>query len=139
VSSQLHDATLTTIPTMKTIQITSRHSSVSDAVAAANIDLSYNACLAKNKIADLDMNVRQAFVTEDGKVMFVYNCDIPILQEFSPFISCLDNRPFAIAFIDKMIMSVTDPLIQKNKEGRKAIARMIKQMSAENKIEAFAY
>lgn len=123
---------------MKTIQIRSRHSSVSDAVAAANIDLSYNAGLAKKKIADLDLNVRQAFVTEDGKVMFVYNCDIPILQEFSPFSSCIDNRPFAIAFIDKMIMSVTDPLIQKNKEGRVAIAKMIKQMTAENKIEAFA-
>lgn len=123
---------------MTTIKIASRHSSVSDAVSAANLDLSYNKAIAKKKIADLDLNVSQAFVTASGKVMFVYNCDIPILQEFSPFSSCVDNRPFAIAFIDKMIMSVTDPLIQKNKEGRKIIATMIKQMVAEHKIEAFA-
>jgi hypothetical protein len=124
---------------MKTIQIRSRHSSVADAVTAANIDLSYNVPVAKKKIADLDLNVRQAFVTEEGKVMFVYNCDIPILQEFSPFSSSVDNRPFAIAFIDKMIMSVTDPLMQKNKESRKALATMINQLAVEDKIEAFAY
>jgi hypothetical protein len=38
-----------------------------------------------------------------------------------------------------MVMSITDPLMQKNKEGRKALATMIKQMVAEDKIEAFAY
>ena len=124
---------------MKTIQIRSRHSSVADAVTAANLDLSYNITVAKKKIADIDLNARQAFVTEEGKVMFVFNCDIPILQEFSPFSSCVDNRPFAIAFINKMILSVTDPLMQKNKESRKTIATMIKQLAVEDKIEAFAY
>jgi hypothetical protein len=124
---------------MTTIEITSRHSSVSDAVAAANLDLSYNEALAKQKIANLDLNVRQAFVTASGKVLFVYNCDLPILQELSLFSDCMDNRPFAIAFIDKMILSITDPLMRKNKEGRKALATMIKQMVAEDKIEAFAY
>ena len=124
---------------MKTIQIRSRHSSVADAVTAANLDLSYNITVAKKKIADIDLNVCQAFVTEEGKVMFVFNCDIPILQEFSPFSSCVDNRPFAIAFLNKMIMSVTDPLMQKNKESRKALATMINQLAIEDKIEAFAY
>lgn len=124
---------------MTTIQIRSRHSSVSDAVTAANLDLSYNKVLAKKKITDLDLNVRQAFVTEEGKVMFVFNCDLPILQELSLFSSCLDSRPFSVAFLNKMVMSITNPLMQKNKEGRKALATMIKQMVAEDKIEAFAY
>jgi hypothetical protein len=124
---------------MTTIQIRSFHSSVSAAVAAANIDLSYNVSDAKRTIKDLDLNVTQAFVTEDGKVMFVYNCDIPILQFFTPFVSLLDNRPFSVAFIDKTVLSISQPLIQKTKEGRKAIAKMINLMSAENKIQAFAY
>jgi len=124
---------------MTTIQIRSRHSSVSDAVTAANIDLSYNVSAAKSKIRETDLNVTQAFVTEDGEVMFVYNCDIPILQNFSPFISSLDNRPFSLAVIDKMTLCITNPLIQKNKEGRKAIKKMINQMSSERNIEAFAY
>jgi len=124
---------------MTTIQIRSRHSSVSSAVAAANIDLSYNVSAAKSQIRDLDLNVTQAFVTEDGNVMFVYNCDIPILQKFSPFHSCIDSRPFSVALLDKMTLNITDPLVQKNKEGRKAIAKMINLMSSENKIEAFAY
>jgi len=124
---------------MTTIQIRSRHSSVSDAVTAANIDLSYNVSAAKSKIRETDLNVTQAFVTENGEVMFVYNCDIPILQNFSPFISSLDNRPFSLAIIDKMTLCITNPLIQKNKEGRKAIKKMINQMSSERNIEAFAY
>jgi hypothetical protein len=123
---------------MTTIQIKSRHSSLASAVDAANMDLSYNKGLAEQSIRSIDLNCRQAFVTEDGKVMFVFECDIPILQEFRPFSSCLDSRPFSIAFLDKLTMSITDPLFCKNKEGRKGISMMIKNMSAENKIEAFA-
>ena len=123
---------------MTTIKFTSRHSSIADAVTAAKLDLSYNAGLAKEKIADLDRNVRQAFVTEDGKVMFVYNCDLPIIQTFSPFHSCIDNRPFSLAFLDKLTLNVTDPIIEKSKAGRKLIADMIKKVNPEHKIEAFA-
>ena len=124
---------------MQTIQIKSRHSSLESAVAAANMDLSYNAALAASNIKDTDRNCSQAFVTENDEVMFVFECDIPILHKFSPFHSCLDNSPFSIAFLGKLTIHISDPLFQKTKEGRKSVSTMIKNISAEHKIEAFAF
>jgi hypothetical protein len=85
---------------MKSINIISRHNTLAEAVAAANIDLSYNEQAAKQSIKNSDTGfnrdrgVTDAFVCEDGKVRYVYQTDIALLHEFTPFVSCLHDGAF---------------------------------------------
>ena len=77
-------------------KIVSIHNTLAEAVEAAGIDLSYNPGRAKRNIKTTDQNVSKAFVMEDGTVQYIYQCDIQVLNTFSPFHSILSNSPFQL-------------------------------------------
>jgi hypothetical protein len=103
---------------MKHIKITSHHHSLAAAVEAAAPDLSYNEAEARRSIRDTDLNCRQAFVTEDGDIYYVFDADIRLLHKFNPFVSALSDRPFAVAFIVGSTLSISSTEIPNNKAGR---------------------
>jgi hypothetical protein len=84
---------------MKTIKIISRHETLADAVKESGMDLSYNPAEARRKINDIDnrspdTKVEEAFVTSEGKVLYIFKCDIRLLNEFDPFMGVLHDGPF---------------------------------------------
>lgn len=103
---------------MKTLKITAKFNTLSEAVGSSKIDLSYNKPLALANIAATDRNVEQAFITEDGSVWYIFKCDIRVLNKFEPFHSCLDNSPFRVAFIVGSTLSIFDTLVPKTPAGR---------------------
>ena len=115
---------------MKAIKIISRHNTLAEAVSASNIDLSYNEREAKESIKltdcgyNRDRGVTQAFVCEDGKVRFIYQSDIRVLNEFSPFTSCLSDSPFQTAYDEHDRLVFSEMYILKNSENRKKIASL---------------
>jgi hypothetical protein len=115
------------------IKILSRHSKISEAVKAAKIDLSYNEELALSDLArhDKDKAFVASFVVErHGKVevMFAYQCDILLLNTYSPFHGCLDDSPFYFV-VDKGDCFEQNP-VSMPKSIRKSIASLQKGMSA---------
>jgi hypothetical protein len=81
------------------MRIISRHATLSEAVTASGMDLSYNPEEAQKYITRLEKSgAGEAFVTEEG-VFFNYECDISLLNKFSPFIHCISNSPFHAVFI----------------------------------------
>lgn len=113
------------------INIASTHATVAEAVAAAKLDLSYNEQVAQAKIRDLDKGFRgckavEAFVTDKGEVLFVFKCDILILQKFEPFHSTMDDSAFRIAVVskDKSRIVLAEGKLSRSKEQRAAIGKM---------------
>jgi hypothetical protein len=110
---------------MTTYNIVSRHAKLSDAVAAAGIDLSYNEPLARADLAgnDRDNHITEAFVLErDGEVTvwFLYHADIKILNRYSPFSACLRNGNFSTVQIGEATVEIGSPIIRRG--ARKQIA-----------------
>lgn len=103
---------------MKALNIISHHQSLASAVAAVNPDFSYNPEVAKNRIMEIDRNCTRAFVATDGEIYYVFSCDIEILHKFEPFISCLSDGNFSVAFIVGDLLSISEPKIPNTKEGR---------------------
>lgn len=103
---------------MKNIKIASHHHSLASAVEAAKPDLSYNEPEARRRVRDIDLNCRKAIVTEDGDIYYIHSCDIEVLNKFEPFVSCLDNCPFRLAFIVGDLLSIGEPSVPKTKKGR---------------------
>jgi hypothetical protein len=99
-------------------KIKSHHTSLADAVAVSKIDLSYNPAEAKRTIADIDRCCRQAFVLENGDIYYVYSADIDLLHKFEPFVSCLCDTPFSVAFIVGDLLSIGQPSVPKTQAGR---------------------
>jgi hypothetical protein len=126
------------------IKIISRHDTLAEAVAAANIDLSYNPADAKQSIKlsdsgyNRDRGVTEAYVCEDGKVRYVYQADIALLHEFNPFVSCLHDGPFQICVFVKELMSLTalNASMAKTAQNRKYIRNMQTTNSPEMAILA---
>ena len=104
--------------TYNTHKIKSHHTSVADAVAASNIDLSYNPAEAKRTIADIDRCCRQAVVLENGDIYYVYSADIDLLHKFEPFVSCLCDTPFSVSFITGNLLTIGEPSVPKTQAGR---------------------
>jgi hypothetical protein len=125
---------------MKSIKIISRHNTLAEAVASANIDLSYNEQSAKQSIKNSDTGfnrdrgVTDAFVCEDGKVRYVYQADIALLHEFTPFVSCLHDGPFQFwGFIaSTMELLQFAGCVPKNGAERKKIREVQKGNAASN-------
>lgn len=86
----------------KKIQVLSRHKTVMSAVMAAGLDLSYNLQEAMRKIQSLDQGdmrgkVIEAYVVKGEKgpeVMYLFKCDIKLLNKFDPFMSVLHDGAF---------------------------------------------
>lgn len=89
-----------------TLKIKSTHPSVSEAVKAAGIDLSYNEKLARRDLRTLDSGrygtIEDAYVLETGKVAFLLRTvgeGLVLLHEYSPFCSCLTGGDFSMVAI----------------------------------------
>lgn len=113
---------------MTTYNIVSRHAKLSEAVAAAGIDLSYNEPLARSDLArdDRDAAIKQALVLEVGgekSVWFEYHCDIKLLNRYEPFFKCLHDRLFRPVHIAEQTVNVGEPCIRRGRESRKQIAK----------------
>lgn len=99
-------------------KIKSHHTSLADAVAASDFDDSYNPAEARKTIAEIDRHCRKAVVLENGDIYYVYSADIDLLHKFEPFVSCLSDTPFALAFIVGDLLSIGEPSVRKDQEGR---------------------
>lgn len=111
----------------KNIQIKSRHATLTEAVNAAGIDLSYNPQAAAAKIKDLERGFRgakagEAFVTPEG-VYYILNCDIRLLNKFEPFSAVMDDCPFRVCVLQENNIHISDATISKTPELRKVIAK----------------
>jgi hypothetical protein len=128
----------------KTLQILSKHSSLTAAVLASNIDLSYNRKSAMRNLADSDKGFRNAKpVTEayvvaldrapqsydtvrDGKVVEVwyrFDCDLKLLNKYTPFHGCLHDGPFyPVSISDNDITIHTEQPLSSG-FGRKLLAK----------------
>lgn len=93
-----------TITENKTLTIKAQFSTIAEAVKASGMDLSYNEAEAARTIRDMDSGrggkVEVAYLMDDNSVLYVYKCDIRLLNEFEPFISCMDNSAFYPATVE---------------------------------------
>lgn len=111
----------------KNIRILSRHATLAEAVEAAKPNLSYNEQEARRSIAladnghNRDRGTIAAFVCEDGKIRFVYQADIALLHEFSPFSSCLHDSPFELVFDEVDHLNFTGLKLAKTAKSRQSI------------------
>jgi hypothetical protein len=128
----------------KTLQILSKHSSLTEAVLASGIDLSYNEPLALRDLADSDKGFRNAKpVTEayvvaldrapqsydtvrDGKVIEVYyrfDCDLKLLNKYTPFHGCLHDGSFYPVSISEKDITIHTNMEMSSRIDRKLLAK----------------
>jgi hypothetical protein len=128
----------------KTLQILSKHSSLTEAVLASGIDLSYNEPLALRDLADSDKGFRGAKpVTEayvvaldrapqsydtvrDGKVIEVYyrfDCDLKLLNKYTPFHGCLHDGSFYPVSISEKDITIHTNMEMSSRIDRKLLAK----------------
>lgn len=112
-----------------TLKIVSRHAKLSDAVAAAGIDLSYNEPLARADLAhnDRDAKITEAFVVRnetkgETQVWFRYNADVQLLNRYTPFHSMMCDSRFSLVNVEGDTIEITRPLVIR--EARPLIAKM---------------
>ena len=108
-------------------KILSRHATLSEAVAAAKIDLSYNEPLALRDLAyaDKKYNITAAYVTEQNgekNVHYELTCDIKLLNKYEPFHSCLHNSPFSRVEITDSEISISESMLSRSPKSRAMIA-----------------
>ena len=108
-------------------KILSRHTKLSEAVAASGMDLSYNEPLALRDLAYADKkdNITAAYVTEqDGKknVHYELTCDIKLLNKYEPFHSCLHDSPFSRVEITDSEINISEPMLSRSPKSRAMIA-----------------
>jgi hypothetical protein len=108
-------------------KILSRHSKLSEAVAASGMDLSYNKPLALRDLAYADKkNIKAAYVTEcngEKNVHYEFICDIKILNKYEPFHSCIDNSPFSKVEITDSEIMISKPMLNRSPKSRAMIAQ----------------
>jgi hypothetical protein len=110
-------------------KILSRHATLSEAVAAAKIDLSYNEPLALRDLAyaDKKYNITAAYVTEQNgekNVHYELTCDIKLLNKYTPFHSCIDNSPFSRVEITDSEIMISKPMLSRSPKARAMIAQI---------------
>ena len=110
-------------------KILSRHTKLSEAVAAANIDLSYNKPLALRDLAYADKknNIKAAYVTEQNgekSVHYEFICDIKLLNKYEPFHSCIDNSLFSRVEITDSEIMISKPMLSRSPKTRAMIAQI---------------
>jgi hypothetical protein len=106
---------------MKTIEIISVHNSLSAAVKASGMDLSYNPSAAAEEIANLEAGnktfipVRDSYVTNDGVYFFLQEIGgCRFFHKFEPFHSCLSDGTFKFVSIGTRDINFSDSLCRKD-------------------------
>lgn len=90
---------------MKTIKITATFPTLAAAVAASGIDLSYNPQAAAEGIALIDNPPRrwreqgtkgcsEAYLLADGRIAYRYECDLTLINIWTPFANTLSDGSF---------------------------------------------
>ena len=108
-------------------KILSRHSKLSEAVAASGMDLSYNEPLALRDLAyaDKKYNITAAYVTEQNgekNVHYELTCDIKLLNKYTPFHSMLHDSPFSRVEITDTEITISEPMLSRSRKSRAMIA-----------------
>ena len=96
---------------MKTIKIAAKFTTLAAAVAASGIDLSYNPQAAAESIALIDNPPRrwreqgtngcsEAYLLADGRIAYRYECDLPLINIWTPFGSTLSDGNFSPVIIN---------------------------------------
>lgn len=86
-----------------TIKIAARFSTLTAAVAATGMDLSYNEADARQTIRDMEsdrsLKLVAVFADESNQIWYVINSvreNLNLLHKFEPFFSCIHNGPFNV-------------------------------------------
>jgi hypothetical protein len=124
---------------MKTIKIAAHFSSLTAAVAATGMDLSYNESDARQTIFrrenDQSLKMVAVFADDTNQIWYVINSvreNLNLLHKFEPFFSCIHNGPFHvmmpkadgdIAKIENAKELVEMVVLPKTSEMRKIIAQ----------------
>lgn len=106
------------------MKINSKFTSLSAAVSASSVDLSYNESVAKREIAESDRNCREAFLMEDGSVYWVYEGGKygRLLHKFTPFFGCISSAPLRPAIVDGDTIKFIDlPVSKSDLKARQAV------------------
>ena len=102
---------------MNTLKIKSTHNTLAEAVKESSMDLSYNVAAAERNIKEIEKDATKAFVMEDGRVLYIFHCDINILNEFQPFFGSMDCNPFYVfkQYDDKFEIITEKPISKSNR------------------------
>jgi len=82
-------------------KIRSIHPTLSEAVKASGMDISYNPSEAKRSIKIAEQSSGKAYVIDNGDVYYLYHCDIKVFNKFTPFMACISDSPFQVVKIDE--------------------------------------
>ena len=104
---------------IENLKIRSVHNTLSEAVEASGIDLSYNESEARRTIRTTERNSSKAFVMENGDIYYLFHCDIKLLNKFEPFVSSITNSPFQVATIKDDEIMITHQNWPKTSKVRK--------------------
>lgn len=123
-----------------TIKIAARFSTLTAAVAATGMDLSYNEADARQTIrwteTDRRLKLVAVFADDTNQIWYVVNSvgeNLNLLHKFEPFFSCLSNGPFNVmvpkADGEVVELETANELVQlntisKTPENRKLIAKI---------------
>jgi hypothetical protein len=124
---------------MNTIKIATQFSSLTAAVAATGMDLSYNEADARQTIrwmeSDRSLKLAAVFSDDTNQIWYVITSvkeNLNLLHKFQPFFSCIHDGPFTvmmpkadgdIAKLENAKELVEMAVLPKTSENRKLIAK----------------
>lgn len=107
------------------ISIAATLPTLAEAVAALGWDLSYNEAEAGRKMRKIEAMASSGFyVTEDGRIFYVVECDTVLLNEFTQtdlFSSVIDSGLFRLAEITGNTISLSAPFLPRTNAVRQAV------------------
>jgi hypothetical protein len=109
-----------------TIKIAAHFSTITAAVAATGMDLSYNEAYARQTIrrmeSDRSLKLTAIFSDDANQIWYVINSvreNLNLLHKFEPFFSCIHNGPFNV------MMPQTDGKIAKLENAKELVKMAI--------------
>lgn len=116
---------------MKTLPIVAKFATVTEALAASQMDISYNPEAARQKARETGLPNRHyamtgpVMQTPDGSIWFTVKCfdGLVVLNRFEPFMSCMDDSPFTLVTITEDEIQIHEALTFP-KSARKALAKI---------------
>lgn len=114
--------------TARTYRIVSSHATITEAVNASGIDLSYNEPLARQNLARAERDGRhgRAWVVTDEQgqvtVLYRYHADIQLINEYTPFHSMMHDGNFSRVFVRDDVIEFSAAIV--NRKARPQIAKL---------------
>ena len=111
-----------------TYTIKSTHDSLDSAInAAGGLNREYNAADFDKEVEAVSKNASEFYVVEllgRNEVLYKYECDISLLNKFTPYGGCLNNSMTVGIMLDGVLNEVFT--VNKTKQLRKNVAKMQK-------------